>query len=87
MTFYRRNLPHWHPAGASLFVTWRLYGTLPKSILRSLTQHSTKPLKAHAGSRTLASPHAWLTLFSAVIVSWDIMSFTRSWSCRTMSTS
>lgn len=21
---YRRNLPHWHPSGAAIFVTWRL---------------------------------------------------------------
>ena len=27
---YRRNLPHWHPAGAALFLTWRLHGTLPR---------------------------------------------------------
>ncbi|HKD06826.1 MAG TPA: transposase [Bryobacteraceae bacterium] len=26
---YRRNLPHWHPPGATVFVTWRLHGTLP----------------------------------------------------------
>jgi REP element-mobilizing transposase RayT len=25
---YRRNLPHWHPPGATLFVTWRLASTL-----------------------------------------------------------
>jgi len=24
---YRRNLPHWHPPGASIFVTWRLAGS------------------------------------------------------------
>jgi putative transposase len=29
MTFYARNLPHWHPEGACIFLTWRLYGTLP----------------------------------------------------------
>lgn len=29
MTFYARNLPHWHPGGACIFVTWRLYGTSP----------------------------------------------------------
>ncbi len=28
-TFYRRKLPHWHPDGASLFLTWRLHGSLP----------------------------------------------------------
>jgi putative transposase len=28
---YRRNLPHWYPPGAAVFVTWRLAGTLPVS--------------------------------------------------------
>jgi len=28
--FYRRNLPHWQPPGATIFFTWRLYGSLPK---------------------------------------------------------
>ena len=27
--FYRRNLPHWQPQNAPLFLTWRLYGSLP----------------------------------------------------------
>lgn len=27
--FYRRRLPHYHPAGQPLFVTWRLHGSLP----------------------------------------------------------
>jgi REP element-mobilizing transposase RayT len=30
MTFYSRNLPHWHPEGRAIFLTWRLYGSLPK---------------------------------------------------------
>lgn len=34
MTFYRRNLPHWHPEGKSIFITWRLYGSLPASLLK-----------------------------------------------------
>ena len=30
MPFYKpRGLPHWDPEDASLFVTWRLYGSLP----------------------------------------------------------
>jgi putative transposase len=29
MTFYERNLPHWQPEGATFFVTWRLFGSLP----------------------------------------------------------
>ncbi len=34
--FYRRNLPHWTPPGVALFVTWRLYGSLPKSAIDRL---------------------------------------------------
>ena len=29
MTFYRRRLPHWCPERAAVFLTWRLFGTLP----------------------------------------------------------
>ena len=32
MSYYQRTLPHWHPEGASLFVTWRLFGSLPQSV-------------------------------------------------------
>jgi REP-associated tyrosine transposase len=32
MPFYRRNLPLWHPEGTSIFITWRLYGSLPSSL-------------------------------------------------------
>jgi REP element-mobilizing transposase RayT len=28
--FYRRRLPHWQPAQRALFLTWRLYGSLPR---------------------------------------------------------
>ena len=26
---YQRRLPHWHPVGQPLFLTWRLHGSLP----------------------------------------------------------
>ncbi len=29
VTFYRRNLPHWHPPEQDIFLTWRLKGSLP----------------------------------------------------------
>src|ERR1700691_1019051 len=29
MEFYERRLPHWHPTGKDIFLTWRLHGTLP----------------------------------------------------------
>lgn len=36
MSFYRRNLPHWQPAGADYFVTFRLAGSLPKEVIADL---------------------------------------------------
>jgi REP element-mobilizing transposase RayT len=29
MSYHKRNLPHWNPGDAALFVTWRLRGSLP----------------------------------------------------------
>jgi putative transposase len=29
MTYYKRHLPHWYPPGQDIFITWRLYGSLP----------------------------------------------------------
>jgi hypothetical protein len=29
--FYRRRLHHWQPEGAAIFLTWRLYGSLPRN--------------------------------------------------------
>jgi REP element-mobilizing transposase RayT len=33
--FYRRHLPHWQKANSALFITWRLYGSLPRKTLAS----------------------------------------------------
>jgi len=33
VVYYRRKLPHWQPEGPALFVTWRLYASLPAKIL------------------------------------------------------
>ena len=32
--FYRRNRPHIHPPGATLFVTFRLAGSIPKAVVK-----------------------------------------------------
>jgi REP element-mobilizing transposase RayT len=45
LTFYRRNLPHWQPEGCSIFVTWRLYGSLPKGFAERLRKWSGEPGK------------------------------------------
>jgi REP element-mobilizing transposase RayT len=34
--FYRRRLPHWQPAGATFFVTFRLAHSLPRSVVEKL---------------------------------------------------
>jgi putative transposase len=34
--YYRRFLPHWQPPGATLFVTFRLAGSLPQAVLEDL---------------------------------------------------
>ena len=31
--FYKRKLPHWQPPGATFFITWRLFGSLPQAAL------------------------------------------------------
>ena len=35
-TFYRRHLPHLQPLGGTFFVTFLLYGALPRSLLEKL---------------------------------------------------
>ncbi len=36
--FYRRNLPHYQPQNAVLFMTVRLYGSIPKAVLQILKE-------------------------------------------------
>lgn len=45
MTYYKRNLPHWHPTGRSIFLTWRLYGSLPQSFVHDLEKLKEEPGK------------------------------------------
>jgi REP-associated tyrosine transposase len=42
-SFYRRNLPHWQPEEYTTFVTWRLYGSLPKGYAQHLRKQSSEP--------------------------------------------
>jgi REP element-mobilizing transposase RayT len=45
MTYYARNLPHWHPDGKTIFLTWRLFGSLPSSVLKHLESLRATPGK------------------------------------------
>lgn len=44
--FYRRNLPHFQPAGSILFVTFRLYGSIPIQLLNAWKEEQVKKEKA-----------------------------------------
>ncbi len=52
--FYRRKLPHIHPPGAILFVTFRLAGSIPKTVLeqwkseRQWLEHELKRIALEA---------------------------------------
>ncbi len=43
MSYYERTLPHWHPVGTSIFLTWRLHGSLPKSARKEIVPSKTTP--------------------------------------------
>lgn len=38
MSFYVRHLPHWQPPDKSIFLTWRLFGSLPKEVIARLRE-------------------------------------------------
>ena len=40
--YYERNLPHWHPAGRQILITWRLQGSLPQQIVIQLRRSPDK---------------------------------------------
>ena len=45
MSYYERNLPHWHPDGRAIFLTWRLHGSLPAGFVHSLRKLKEDPRK------------------------------------------
>lgn len=64
--FYRRNLPHIQPPGATFFVTFHLVGSLPQSILRQWRSEKSRILKLQNNSRlaapedkTIEEKHEW----------------------------
>jgi REP element-mobilizing transposase RayT len=61
MLEYRRRLPHFHPDDAYLFVTWRLYGSLPAAPLDVI--YPTPGHAFAAKDRALAQGHGrrWLS--------------------------
>ncbi len=50
-TFYRRKLPHILPIGATFFITFRLYGSLPVAVLKKLTDKYEERIKKAYSSK------------------------------------
>jgi putative transposase len=42
MTYYARNLPHWHPLAADIFITWRLHGSLPPKLAQEFVAENAR---------------------------------------------
>jgi REP element-mobilizing transposase RayT len=65
VSFHRRNLPHWQPETCSIFVTWRLHGSLPKGFAERLRKWSGEPGKQFATADRMldaaSSGPLWLT--------------------------
>ncbi len=57
MTFYRRNLPHWHPEGKAIFLTWRLFGSLHKCTRKGAAA-SSRATRTNA-TNTAAKDQDW----------------------------
>jgi REP element-mobilizing transposase RayT len=49
-TFYHRNLPHWHPPGRPIFLTWRLHGSLPQTVINQFRVIRQQLSKRKAGA-------------------------------------
>jgi REP element-mobilizing transposase RayT len=48
MTYYERNLPHWQPECKVIFLTFRLYGSLPVAVVRRLAKLRENPERQFA---------------------------------------
>jgi hypothetical protein len=60
--FYRRHLPHWQPDGATLFITFRLAGSLPRAVIAALQEKREQEERALASvmRRSARSKYTWV---------------------------
>jgi REP element-mobilizing transposase RayT len=70
---YRRNLPHIQPPGATFFVTFRLAGSLPQSVIdqwnreRQWLAHLERNNPSHYELVKLGFERAWFVKFEALL--------------------
>ena len=68
--YYHRNLPHWQPPGTAIFLTCRLYGSLPENVIRqlkdaqSLVEREIANAKASADKITQLKLNQYKKLFA-----------------------
>jgi putative transposase len=66
--FYRRKLPHIHSPGATLFVTFRLVGSIPKSVLRGWqAERSLLARKKATAEEDLEFRRKWFARFEEIL--------------------
>jgi REP element-mobilizing transposase RayT len=86
MTYYSRNLPHWHPEGKAIFLTFRLHGSIPAVVLRKLavlqdyprrqfTEAERKLDAAQSGPKWLAQPEVAGIVESALLMGQEQLNF------------
>ena len=56
-SFYRRNLPHIQPPGATFFVTFHLAGSLPRSTLQQRKAEKSRLLNLRSNSHRATDEH------------------------------
>jgi REP-associated tyrosine transposase len=57
--FYRRYLPHWQPAGAMIFITYRLVDSLPKHVLQKIENEHQQNRRDVQAAGKLNSEMRW----------------------------
>ena len=57
IAFFRRNLPHWLVAERTYFVTLRVRGTVPRSVVESHRQEREELIASGSGAELLDSLH------------------------------
>ena len=55
--FYRRNLPHIQPPGATLFVTFHLAGSLPRRVLQQWKAEKSRLLNLESNAHRATDEH------------------------------
>lgn len=76
--FYRRYLPHWQPAGATIFITYRLVDSLPKRVLQKIENEHQQNLRDAQAAEKLNSETIWLLNKKRIIVIDEALDFEKS---------